>query len=73
MTTPLWSPSQKAVIESALTRLSKKASKLSGNDLSSYSDLHNWSITEVDAFWNLVWEDTGVIGDKGDLAFSPGK
>ena len=73
MTTPLWSPSQKAVIESALTRLSKKASKLSGNDLSSYSDLHNWSITEVDAFWNLVWEDTGVIGDKGDLAFLPGK
>lgn len=72
MTTPLWSPSADAVAASSLTRLSTKASAITGHDLSRYSDLHQWSITEVNDFWNLVWADAQIIGDKGEPAYKPG-
>jgi acetoacetyl-CoA synthetase len=72
MSTPLWSPSAEAVAASSLTRLSKKASEISGRDLSRYRDLHRWSITEVDAFWKLIWEDAEIIGESGDVAYRPG-
>lgn len=72
MSTPLWSPTADAIAASALTRLSAKASVLAGRDLSRYRDLHEWSITEVDAFWNLIWADAQIIGEKGEVAYQPG-
>lgn len=33
--------------------------------LDSYADLYKWSITHIDEFWGTVWDETGVIGDKG--------
>lgn len=33
--------------------------------LDSYHDLYRWSTTHIDAFWSLVWDETGVIGHKG--------
>jgi len=35
--------------------------------------LHAWSVAEPGHFWNLTWEDTGVIGDKGELDFEAGE
>ena len=72
MSTPLWSPKPEAIAASSLTRLSAKASAIAGRDLSKYSDLHNWSITEIGDFWNLVWDDAQIIGDKGEVAYQPG-
>jgi acetoacetyl-CoA synthetase len=72
MSTPLWSPTPEAIAASSLTRLSAKASAIAGRDLSKYSDLHNWSITEIGDFWNLVWDDAQIIGDKGEVAYQPG-
>ena len=73
MSTPLWRPSQQAIAESALTRLAQKASAIAGKDLSSYADLHQWSISEVGEFWDLIWADAQIIGEKGDVAYLPGK
>jgi acetoacetyl-CoA synthetase len=28
-------------------------------------DLHAWSVSERDRFWDLVWDYCGVVGDKG--------
>jgi acetoacetyl-CoA synthetase len=43
-------------------------------DLKTYRDLHAWSVTERAAFWELVWDFGGVIGDKGDrLLVDPDK
>lgn len=72
MSTPLWSPKPEAIAASSLTRLSAKASAIADRDLSKYSDLHNWSITEIGDFWNLVWDDAQIIGDKGEVAYQPG-
>jgi acetoacetyl-CoA synthetase len=31
-----------------------------------YEALHRWSIDEPDAFWDLVWQRCGMIGDRGE-------
>lgn len=37
-----------------------------GLDLKSYQDLYQWSTTQIDKFWNEVWDETNVIGGKGN-------
>ncbi|GHA25267.1 acetoacetyl-CoA synthetase [Devosia pacifica] len=37
----------------------------------SYETLHRWSISEPGPFWSAVWDECGVIGDKGDTTFVP--
>ncbi|KAF8592338.1 acetoacetate-CoA ligase [Ramaria rubella] len=34
--------------------------------LSSYEDFYKWSIENIADFWSTVWDETGVIGYKGD-------
>lgn len=70
--TALWKPSEQSIAQSALTRLSAKASVMAGHDVSAYKDLHQWSITEINDFWNLVWADAQIIGEKGEVAYQPG-
>jgi len=41
------------------------ASRIAGRDLSGYDALHRWSVDDRKAFWSLVWDHCGVIGDKG--------
>lgn len=74
MTSPteLWRPTEAAIAASSVTRLARKASDISGTTIAGYKDLHAWSIANLDAFWSLVWDDAGIIGDKGDVAFSRG-
>ena len=30
-----------------------------------YAALHRWSVAQPEAFWDLLWDDAGIIGDKG--------
>ncbi|KAI5475878.1 hypothetical protein MNV49_000760 [Pseudohyphozyma bogoriensis] len=39
--------------------------KTAGTSLKSYWDLHEYSVSEQDSFWNHVWSYLGVIGDRG--------
>ena len=32
---------------------------------SSYSDFHQWTVDQPAAFWNAVWDDAKIIGNKG--------
>ncbi|MEZ5810062.1 MAG: acetoacetate--CoA ligase [Rhizobiaceae bacterium] len=63
---PLWTPSQTVVDAAAITRFSSLAAKRSEASVASYDDLHRWSIDDREAFWDLVWEFTGIVGDKGE-------
>ena len=47
------------------------ASERAGRDLTAYDDLHAWSIAEPDAFWSLVWDHFGVVGNRGVVAAEP--
>ncbi len=63
---PIWTPDEARIAGAALTAFRKRAKRVSGLELADYADLHRWSVDERGAFWNLVWDFCGVVGDKGD-------
>ena len=68
----LWSPSPAAVREAPLTAFAGGASARAGRALAAYADLHRWSIEDRGAFWSLVWDFCGVIGERGDRTLVDG-
>ncbi|MEQ8483250.1 MAG: acetoacetate--CoA ligase [Pseudomonadales bacterium] len=61
MTSPLWKPDPAAAARSQLARFSRRAEAGAGQRLNDYAALHAWSVAEPGAFWQAVWEETGVI------------
>ncbi|KAJ8509337.1 hypothetical protein ONZ45_g8488 [Pleurotus djamor] len=51
--------------ESAVFRFRDLVNSKHHSSLTSYADLYHWSTNNLDHFWDLVWDATGVIGDKG--------
>lgn len=70
---PLWEPARERIAEAGLTRFSRAASRIAHRNFASYRDLHQWSIDDCGAFWDLVWEECGVIGDRIGVPFKPGE
>ncbi|KQZ79136.1 acetoacetyl-CoA synthetase [Mesorhizobium sp. Root157] len=71
-TMPLWEPSAERIEASPLTAFAAKAETRAGRELASYGALHAWSVAEPEAFWDLVWDFCGVIGDKGGSVLADG-
>ncbi|WP_432284760.1 acetoacetate--CoA ligase [Aminobacter sp. BA135] len=69
---PLWTPSSTQVAEAPLTAFMTVAGERAGQSFASYAELHAWSISEREAFWDLVWDFCGVIGDKGERVLVDG-
>ena len=65
MSTPLWQPGDTS--GTAVARLQEELG------LSSYADLHTWSIENPGSFWSKAWDDCQIIGNKGSQFYSPGK
>ena len=63
--TCLWSPAASASARTAMTRFTHDAERRTGKNFASYDALWQWSIDDRSAFWDLVWDFGGVIGDKG--------
>lgn len=63
---PLWTPSRERIEAAAMTAFMGDASRAAGTTLSTYEDLHRWSVADRAAFWSLVWDFCGVVGDKGE-------
>ena len=61
----LWTPSEER-IESTnafkFMKLARENEKFTG---STFHDLWKWSVENPQPFWNLVWDFTGIIGEKG--------
>ena len=56
---PIWTPGPEAA-DSAIVAFARAAGAVAGRDLSTYADLQQWSATELEAFWTLVWTTFGV-------------
>ena len=74
---PIWAPTPDRVAGTAMTAFRLSAEQASGTPLPDTAALHAWSIANPGAFWNLVWDFCGVVGDKGartalDLDRMPG-
>src|SRR6478735_6125393 len=59
---PLWTPSSERVARSRMASFAARA----GLGL---EELYSWSVDDLDGFWSAIWDDCGVIGDPGDIAF----
>ena len=62
---PLWQPGAERIAKSHVTWLIGEVNSRFGTSLSNYADLHAWSVKNLSAFWDLVWDTCGVIGEKG--------
>ncbi|MDX8492424.1 acetoacetate--CoA ligase [Mesorhizobium sp. VK22B] len=71
--TPLWTPTQDRIASAPMTAFMKAAAAKSGAAFSSYAELHRWSIDDREAFWSLVWDFCGLVGDKGERALIDGE
>ncbi len=61
---PLWRPGPEAVRTTQLAGFIKAAREVSGWPLADYDQLHAWSIERAEAFWTLVWEQSGVVAES---------
>jgi acetoacetyl-CoA synthetase len=53
----LWTPTEERVEAATLTRFARWVQGTRGVDvISSYEDLHRWSVGDLDGFWSAVWE-----------------
>ena len=59
---PLWRPGDTAIRASNLTRFAGPL----GFSPPDYGRLHDWSIHHRADFWDAVWRELGVVGDRGD-------
>jgi acetoacetyl-CoA synthetase len=69
---PLWRPSQADIDGSAMTAFARRASRIAGRHLGDYGALHGWSIEDREAFWSLVWDFCGVVGERGERVIVDG-
>jgi acetoacetyl-CoA synthetase len=66
MDTPLWQPSPERVAKANLTAFMAHLERDWGVKLSTYAELHDWSVREMEKFWASVWDFTGVTGTRGE-------
>ena len=63
MISKLWEPEKSAVENSATTTLQKSLG------FTSYDQLHSWSVSHTEEFWSRMWDECGIIGEKGQTIF----
>ena len=61
----VWSPSDKRVKSSQMHKFMQNINKKYNINLSSFSELHTWSIENKTQFWELIWDFFDIIGSKG--------
>jgi acetoacetyl-CoA synthetase len=69
---PLWTPTDERVQGTNMFRFRQHAAAVSGEGLDDAAGLHRWSVRQLDQFWQLVWDDCGVLGERGAVAMTPG-
>ena len=73
MNLPLWTPSPERIAAAPMTAFMAEAAKTTGRAMADYDALYAWSIDDREAFWSLVWDWCGIIGDKGSIILEDGE
>lgn len=63
--TPLRSPSTERIAAANVTAFRAAAARRWGRELPDYDALYAWSIAQPEEFWTSIWEQGGVIGERG--------
>ena len=60
-TKPLWIPSEDRIRNSNFSKYYDFLKTEYNLSFRNYQDLHNWSVTEIETFWESLWEFSGII------------
>ncbi len=69
---PLWTPPPSVIKAAAITGFSAEAAKHTSKPVGNYGELHEWSVGDREGFWDLVWDFTGIRGEKGSRILENG-
>ena len=69
MSQPLWKPEKARADQTTLASFSTWMSSRTGKPLSSYEELHRYSVADPGEFWSALWDFAGVVGEKGSPPF----
>ncbi len=61
---PLWAPSAQRIQQANLTRYREFLLRKFQVDCRTFNDLYTWSVECPSAFWESVWEFTGVVSSR---------
>ena len=61
MDQPLWTPSPQRVADSNLLAFTKFVAERYGVKAGNYAELHAWSCTNREQFWQAIWQFCGVV------------
>jgi len=61
----MWSPPNKRVKSSRMYEFMSDINKKYNLNLTSFTNLHNWSIENKSNFWSSIWDFFEIIGSKG--------
>ncbi|MGM9920900.1 MAG: AMP-binding protein, partial [Bhargavaea sp.] len=59
----IWTPSEQRVEQSVMWDYMSWLKQEKGVEVRNYPELWKWSVDQVEAFWESVWEYSGVVGD----------
>jgi acetoacetyl-CoA synthetase len=62
--TLLWNPNKKSVSEANITKFIEFVNKDFRTSFSNFYELYNWSVTEIEKFWEALWNYSGIIHSK---------
>lgn len=57
---PLWRPSAERIERAAITRYRRWLKSRKGLDFADYESLWQWSVTDIEAFWESIWQFSEV-------------
>jgi len=66
VSTPLYTPSPERILQANLTAFTTALETAWGESLPNYAALHDFSIREMEKFWQSLWSFCGVVGEPGD-------
>jgi acetoacetyl-CoA synthetase len=64
---PQWRPDPERAQAAQLTAFADRAAQSAGRRFADYAALHRWSVEQPEAFWSLVWDFGGVVGEPGGV------
>ena len=69
---PLWRPSGERIASARLSAFMAAVNRRWQADCSDYAALWRWSLAQPEAFWTSVWDQCGVLGERGERVLENG-
>lgn len=60
----LWQPNDENINRANITKFIKFVNKEYDTSISDYFELYDWSVTEIEKFWEAMWKYSGIIHSK---------